>query len=1700
MPINISSFKAARSGRSTGGGGSTGSSIKFGSSEGPDPLIAAQQYDVTAQYPSSAASESLESNMKSAQQKVALLTSLGLQIPDEISQTAQQGYVTPRSTLFEKVLAVLDNPRRTVNMAIQDIAGGKAKPGYDDPNFKDYLTTLFTTDKAETVKARTGLDPVSGGATLGMFGWDEADTLGGKIVRGAGDFFLSVLTDPLTYVTFGASALGKKVLAKEGAALVRGAEEALTHYAASGTLHGLSQTNKFAAGTSAAKRLTSLVDDTAVKYVDELLIDEVGERAAMTMARQQAVPEVTRVLTNDIMVPLVSKDFGAKELAPYIDVLPAYATGGARLSIPFLGRKSLASGLTIPGTRGAGRQVKVAVSHLPGIRKMADNASNAGFKRWGSVLSAIKKDMDYQGWLLGAVKDGSIDGWQYLKTVDALEAHLLNTPLQVWTAGLNASQTKIDNMYKLLDLGDLGDYTSSQIAKQDIYGIVTASQYAPKGQEAETLWAAFTGWIEKRNPSHQLQEEVVGFVSNWNGAAQRTIMRFNQVNPGLVKEMEGYIPSAFQPGARKWLNEIAGSAAAAVDPSLVNQDYGAYILSQVLHAVGGGSQVDAALGQSVHFEARQLGKHPIVHFAPKGEILFMDPRKIAAEAGNIASKELGEAARQGADAFAALIEDINPNVFVGSVQLNDAIEGLVTKLADDLGVALPEGGARLFDEDPFRLAHAYVRDMERTFREQVMINNLQAAGLVINHKTELSVSDALGELANRLKADPKMKKKIDKAFDNAFKSPINSPGQVKKVADKFRRSVGWATEIKHLDKRPVSDSAEDLLAWSHNKEYFPDKLRREYGGIDYSPFGDGPERNVRVMDGITYEPIQGSGAGIDAVGGEMDGFDVLQQGNHGAVLNLETGTFAQTPMSVNRHAEAERAIWVHDGNPLESYDPYEFGAKYEAGGAIQITYDNRAVRPPEQTLKMLENEDNFIARPSATAAQREARGDAIMSVYGNIEGLSENAKAALRTRMQNLAALTGHTGGIRFYVFDDVNGTGISKIVPTVKYSAKNDNVLVDSVVKAIRGIYLNAAEEGTPAAAQRAEQLVGYADAYGSDMVAKVVGATEEMIDIQVKANEMYQVVAQLTDKGALHPTDLLSENVFGGLRVGPTYRSDPADPFFKMLERTVEVGQDLGLKLGPVSESGRATAAKSAKQALRGSQGIIAKSAREVAEVPGFVDPHLFKVGGDILDKKLVQKDIGRFFQTWVQNEASIYTPLGMANLKEGTSQVIKWWKGMATVSRPTFHIRNTTSGVWMNQSIGVRARDYLEVNTGMAQLRNALDSGKSMREALSSISNPTRQAKFRALFDSGLLDVSFSRSSFSKMTAEERTKLASAIQFINPLSPEFGLIRGGSRIMETTEDFLRAAAFFAWLDPKDIKGTQMVAKEMALAVHFDYQHLTQWETQIKKFVPFFVWARRNIPLQIQMMVEQPGMVNRYSHLMQAGSDQFAAVEQDKFPVSDYWHAQAVGTDIVMNADTPFWARIMIDPDLPITDLLELGSLTDIGSAMQSLIGPQFTAPIDFLQQQEFGDVNAPQPLGAVLRQLGNIGFFDVPADGNSVEIPYAMRTLYNTIFPFARETIESPIGPTDPNQAAQLGGPESTLAERLGLTLAKGVGVKVQTPAMTKSVDYRTDKTINDILGDLRENGQIGQTEEELFQERWRKLSSEQREVVWRSLSGR
>ena len=201
-------------------------------------------------------------------------------------------------------------------------------------------------------------------------------------------------------------------------------------------------------------------------------------------------------------------------------------------------------------------------------------------------------------------------------------------------------------------------------------------------------------------------------------------------------------------------------------------------------------------------------------------------------------------------------------------------------------------------------------------------------------------------------------------------------------------------------------------------------------------------------------------------------------------------------------------------------------------------------------------------------------------------------------------------------------------------------------------------------------------------------------------------------------------------------------------------------------------------------------------------------------------------------------------------------------------------------------------------------------------------------------------------------------------------------------------------------------------------------------------------------------------------------------------------------------------LDPDLPVNVLdelplftrpsadglvpLQLGGVTEWLNFAANLLGPQVTLPVDILAQEEFGDVNAPVGLNAIMVAIdgltNRIGLDDLvqTSDGEAF-IPRNLRSAIETALPFYSE-YRKYLGfvPNDPNRLAREGytpdseslwenisqgdlrGIADSLLRGPGAAGARGLGLGFQTPQDTKGASFNASDIVSDIRKRLARTG--------------------------------
>ena len=201
---------------------------------------------------------------------------------------------------------------------------------------------------------------------------------------------------------------------------------------------------------------------------------------------------------------------------------------------------------------------------------------------------------------------------------------------------------------------------------------------------------------------------------------------------------------------------------------------------------------------------------------------------------------------------------------------------------------------------------------------------------------------------------------------------------------------------------------------------------------------------------------------------------------------------------------------------------------------------------------------------------------------------------------------------------------------------------------------------------------------------------------------------------------------------------------------------------------------------------------------------------------------------------------------------------FKSLVTVPFPAFHARNFLSNVWANFIAGVDSARYVDATRFMRDLRK----GGAMTWTLSDGTVKTTTQLHRMMKNANIIgfggaskaDLVTSRALVSGRGALDRFERATNALSDNPVT------RAGGRIGTAVEDHAKIAHFFDRMR----KGDPIEDAILSVKKHlFDYGDLSPIEkTYLRRLVPFYTFARRNLPLQLETLVTKPGKAAALAH----------------------------------------------------------------------------------------------------------------------------------------------------------------------------------------------------------------------------------------------
>ena len=282
---------------------------------------------------------------------------------------------------------------------------------------------------------------------------------------------------------------------------------------------------------------------------------------------------------------------------------------------------------------------------------------------------------------------------------------------------------------------------------------------------------------------------------------------------------------------------------------------------------------------------------------------------------------------------------------------------------------------------------------------------------------------------------------------------------------------------------------------------------------------------------------------------------------------------------------------------------------------------------------------------------------------------------------------------------------------------------------------------------------------------------------------------------------------------------------------------------------------------------------------------------VGIKGLEGLKVAPDVGRFL-TKMQNVFGDNKAMN-AFLKEWDRFSV-FWKAYATVTNPGFHFRNMFGNFFNNWLADVNEKMY-----GVA--RNVINGADGK------IGDYTFD-QVRQLAKQHGVDAGFFGTDLRKLTRDGVDALTQKSQSLNPLSPDFAPIKAGRALGESIETNARMAHFVDRL----VKGEGAEqAAESVMKYLFDYGDLTRFESQaLRRVAPFYTWTRKNIPLQLEMLLTKPGKYATVAKTAGAIEDSAGGRAQDE----PEWVRESGAITTPITDDT---GRLLLLPRMPYEDL---------------------------------------------------------------------------------------------------------------------------------------------------------------------------------------
>lgn len=411
---------------------------------------------------------------------------------------------------------------------------------------------------------------------------------------------------------------------------------------------------------------------------------------------------------------------------------------------------------------------------------------------------------------------------------------------------------------------------------------------------------------------------------------------------------------------------------------------------------------------------------------------------------------------------------------------------------------------------------------------------------------------------------------------------------------------------------------------------------------------------------------------------------------------------------------------------------------------------------------------------------------------------------------------------------------------------------------------------------------------------------------------------------------------------------------------------------------------------------------------------------------------------------------TPEGASQMRKMYDSYTRFFKVTAMLS-PGFIVRNSYTAAFNNFVAGVSVKetaDALKFATNI--LRFGVD------EAMNKVPR-----QLRGLYEQSL-KVAYATGagqSYDDILAPILSKKGGS-RFLN-LKP----VKKWSEANETAEVAFRFALGMSSLK----KGMDFDAAVGTVArYHFDYTDLSRLDEVARQFIPFWIFASRNIPLQIINQIARPSVYRMYESV-----ERNYGLSEEEMKDYPMWLRNRSPLRLPgMGADQT------LIPDLPQLDMAEQINMMSDPMRLLSQANPLIKLPVELMGNRQlwnsvpFSEKKAPVsgpldfPAYAIDAILGRSG--KSPRTGEyftSSKTAYALPNLLPPLAQLQR------VFPKIPFTGVQLGGKDS-YQSRQGSSFASYVGLPYRRVAPEEKFNELTRRqfAIRDYLSELTRRGQL------------------------------